>query len=115
MSWEDQFDKRFVLDPVEVFFGERDKLKEQGWEVGESKVILKQDLDPKDIKDFIRQVRQDAKAEMIDSLEKELRVIDGTEEMVSLDSVRDRISSIVTAVRSELTSIPSQPEDKNGE
>lgn len=61
-EWEEEFNKRFVLDPAEVFFGNREELKKQGWIVGASKLIIKQDTTPEQLKYFIHTLLEEAKA-----------------------------------------------------
>ena len=55
-----RFDERFVLDPVNVFFGDREELKKKGWEVGKSKLIVKQDTTPEELRSFLSSELQTA-------------------------------------------------------
>lgn len=48
--------EKFVLDPAEVFFGNRDELRKQGWEVGKSKLIIKQSATPEQLEAFLSDV-----------------------------------------------------------
>lgn len=48
-----RFRERFVLDPARVFFGDLEELKRQGWEVGKSQLIIKQDVKPKEFEAFL--------------------------------------------------------------
>lgn len=64
----DRFRKRFVIDPVRVFFGDPDELKKQGWEVGKSKLIIKQDITPEDIESFLAQEIERVREEILNNL-----------------------------------------------
>ena len=55
-----RFREKYVIDPAEVFFGDKAKLAEQGWEVGPSKLIIRQDATPEQIEQFIQEVEQSA-------------------------------------------------------
>lgn len=64
-----EFDEKFVLDLTEVFFGKREKLREQGWEVGDNgSKILKQSLTPDQVKSFIHSYTR----KLIESLAEEI-------------------------------------------
>ena len=71
-----EFDEKFVLDLTEVFFGKREKLREQGWEVGDNgSKILKQSLTPDQVKSFIHSYTR----KLIESVAEEIIGEDETE------------------------------------
>lgn len=68
----EEFEKEFVLDSARVFFGDPEELRKQGWEVGKSRLILKQDLEPEILKAFllkwIRKAREEERKSIINNL-----------------------------------------------
>lgn len=70
----EEFRQRFVLDPARVFFGDPEKLKKQGWEVGESRLIIKQDAEPEDMEQFL--------IDTIQRVERETRI--GIDELIAI-------------------------------
>jgi hypothetical protein len=64
------FREKFTLDPLRVFFGDPEELKKQGWEVGESKLIIKQDSTPEDLEQFIRESMEQVRTETLEEFKK---------------------------------------------
>lgn len=69
-KWWEEFDVKFVLDPSEVFFGKREELEKQGWEVGKSKRILRQNIELEELKSFIAQQIQRTREELLEEMDK---------------------------------------------
>lgn len=84
-GWVKEFRKRFVLDPAEVFFGNREELKKQGWEVGASKLIIKQDATPEELEHFISDLLASERQRCVEAIEDCYKVLDSNRRGVLSD------------------------------